>query len=350
MADDTPFPLPGIDPTPAAPAAIARDLLAGAVDSLLGAHVNDDPYCSEPFGSLSGDTRFVEATDGVELWMDVDEPVGANDQTPTVVFIHGYSLRLDAWHFQRKAARERARVVLFDHRSHGRSQKADREQCTIEQLGQDLARVIDATTSSGPVIVVGHSMGGMTILSLAQQEPERFGDQVTAAVLCNSSSGGFNRVNFGLPSPVARVAHDHISEVGAALAKQARLIQLLKSQQSPASVEFTKVSQLGPHTPYSVAKFVDRMMCDTPIDVMAEFLPAMETYDKYDVIDVLNQVSTTLISGARDTVLPASHSRLIASAVDEAELVVIPDVGHVSPLEAPEIVSSKVLEHIAAVR
>ena len=63
------------------------------------------------------------------------------------------------------------RLVLYDQRSHGRSERASRESCTIEQLGHDLDAVIRALAPEGPLVLVGHSMGGMTIMALAEQTP-----------------------------------------------------------------------------------------------------------------------------------------------------------------------------------
>ena len=90
---------------------------------------------------------------------------------PTIVFSHGYALSLDSWHFQRKALRGRYRLVFWDQRGHGRSATGPHGSATIDQIGRDLARVIEALAPDGPLVLVGHSMGGMTVMSLAEQDP-----------------------------------------------------------------------------------------------------------------------------------------------------------------------------------
>ena len=109
----------------------------------------------------------------------------------TVVFVHGFCLNLDCWHFQRAAYRGRVRAVYYDQRSHGRSARSAEEHSTIEQLGKDLMRVIE-TTSPGSCVVVGHSMGGMSIISLAEHHPELFGDKVLGTALISTTAGGLD--------------------------------------------------------------------------------------------------------------------------------------------------------------
>ena len=88
-----------------------------------------------------------------------------------MVVSHGYALSLDSWHYQRLALQGRVRTVWWDQRGHGRSQRGPVGSATIDQVGADLAAVIEATAPTGPLVLVGHSMGGMTVMSLADPPP-----------------------------------------------------------------------------------------------------------------------------------------------------------------------------------
>ena len=173
---------------PASPPRGPRPTSSVAAGRSAGAGVDDTP-----FGSLRSTPVNVIASDGVPLHVEVDELEGPEvwgttsrrgrrkprEAPPlTVVFVHGFALNLDCWHFQRAAYRGLVRTVFYDQRSHGRSGRSAADNATIEQLGKDLLAVLDAVAPDGPVVLVGHSMGGMTIVALAEEHPELFGDRI----------------------------------------------------------------------------------------------------------------------------------------------------------------------------
>ena len=135
---------------------------------------------TEGYGSVRGEVIPLTSFDGTELYVEVDEAPNAVDDL-TIVFAHGFTLNQDAFHYQRTALRGLARLVFFDQRGHGRSSLPVESPANIDQLGLDLSAVLEATAPTGPVILVGHSMGGMTIMSLAAHHPELFGPRVRGA-------------------------------------------------------------------------------------------------------------------------------------------------------------------------
>jgi pimeloyl-ACP methyl ester carboxylesterase len=155
-----------------------------------------DLEASEPLGELRGRPTTVAVSDGVSLYAEVD---GQDDAPVTVVFCHGYTLNLDSWHYQRRDLRDSYRLVLWDQRSHGRSPRTMDGDCTIDRLGDDLAEVIEALVP-GPCVLVGHSMGGMTIMALADRHPELFGDKIKGVALISTSAGKLAEVSLGLPA------------------------------------------------------------------------------------------------------------------------------------------------------
>src|SRR5580704_3286401 len=144
----------------------AEKLLVGRI------RLRPDPAADEPLGELRGRPVPVTADDGVSLYAEVSGP---DDAPVTVVFSHGYTLSQDVWHYQRQALAG-TRLVFWDQRGHGRSGRGDPEHSTIEQTGADLGAVLAATMpAGGRVVLVGHSMGGMTIMALAARQPGLFG-------------------------------------------------------------------------------------------------------------------------------------------------------------------------------
>ena len=163
---------------------------------------------ADELGSLRGPAVVVRTVDGVPLHVEVDEvspyaeaeksqpPKGIArlrrqaEPDPTIVFVHGYALNLDCWHFQREYLRGKHRMVFYDNRSHGRSGRSDNEHATIDQLGDDLERVLREVVPDGKVVLVGHSMGGMAIMAYAERHPDDFDERVAGVALVSTTAGG----------------------------------------------------------------------------------------------------------------------------------------------------------------
>jgi pimeloyl-ACP methyl ester carboxylesterase len=121
-----------------------------------------------PFGSVHGESRDLRANDGVRLHVEID---GEDLPGPTLIFAHGYVENVDVWHYPRLALRGKHRMVFYDQRSHGDSGRSPIDHITLRQLADDLRMVIDETTNDS-VILVGHSMGGMTLMEFARNYSE----------------------------------------------------------------------------------------------------------------------------------------------------------------------------------
>ena len=167
-----------------------------------------DPHVDEPFGDQPFDAELtVTAADGTDLHVEIVEPTAPTDK-PTIVFVHGFALDMGTFYFQRKVLAERGdhRLVFYDQPGHGRSSKLKSGNYDIAALGESLAAVLDATVPDGHIILVGHSMGGMTIMAFAEQYPEWFGNRVTGVVLMSTSAGLIDKAKLGIPTLVARAS------------------------------------------------------------------------------------------------------------------------------------------------
>ena len=299
-----------------------------------------DPDAREPFFSLPADrTRRVVTDDGVPLHV---EEVGPADAPLTLVFLHGYTQEMAVWHYQRQelAKDNPGRLVFYDHRSHGRSGRGRAETATIDHLGRDLSAVLHAVVPHGPIVLVGHSMGSMTILALADSEPELFGSRIVGVALISSSTGKLAELTFGLPTvarPVASVGLDW-------------LFRGVRKRPAP----FERGRQIGTDLAYVIARhlvfggrdaspalveFVEQMAASTPVDVIAEFYTAFTNHDKLEALDVLTGVETLVLVGSKDLLTPLEHSEAIAQALPDATFVVVEGSGHMVQLERAPLVT-----------
>lgn len=127
---------------------------------------------------------------------------GPENAPLTVVLSHCWTLNQADWHYQvRDLQREFGhgiRIVTWDHRGHGASDESARQDCTIENLGRDWADIVTTYATSERLVLVGHSIGGMSMMAMAEQRPEIF-ERVVGVALVATSSGGLDSVTLGLP-------------------------------------------------------------------------------------------------------------------------------------------------------
>ncbi|MER7675645.1 MULTISPECIES: alpha/beta fold hydrolase [unclassified Streptomyces] len=317
-----------------------------------------------PYGSLRGTPGKAYAEDGTELYYEVDDVEQDVTFTPrrrrlfgrkapapvTVVFSHGYCLNQDSWHFQRAALRGVVRTVHWDQRSHGRSgrgvaQSKDGTPVTIDQLGSDLKAVIDAAAPEGSVVLVGHSMGGMTVMALADRYPELIRDRVVAVALVGTSSGRLGEVNFGLPVAGVNAVRRVLPGVLKALGQQAALVERGRRATADLFAGIIKrYSFASRDVDPAIARFAERMIEGTPIDVVAEFYPAFTDHDKTEALARFADLPVLVLAGVGDMVTPSEHSEAIADLLPDAELVLVPDAGHLVMLERPEVVMDRLAD------
>lgn len=322
---------------------------------------------SGPYGSLRGMPGQAYAEDGTELSYEVDEVESDSAQAPrrrrlfgrkapapvTVVFSHGYCLSQDSWHFQRAALRGVVRCVYWDQRSHGRSgrgagQLADGTPVSIDQLGRDLKAVIDAAAPEGPLVLVGHSMGGMTTMALADHFPELIRERVVGVALVGTSSGRLGSVNFGLPVAGMNAVRRVLPGALKALGSQAELVE--KGRRATADLFagiIKRYSFSSKDVDPAISRFAERMIESTPIDVVAEFYPAFAEHDKTEALKHFAELPVLVLAGDKDLVTPSEHSEVIADLLPDAELVLVPDAGHLVMLEHPEVVTDRLADLLA---
>jgi pimeloyl-ACP methyl ester carboxylesterase len=302
----------------------------------------------EPLGSLRGDIHPVRTEDGLDLFVEVDEPDGDGSGV-TVVFVHGYALNLDCWHFQRRDLRGRHRLVLFDQRAHGRSMRSDKTRCTIDQLGRDLRQVLDRVSPHAPVVLVGHSMGGMSIMALAEQEPGLFGDRIVGVALVATSAGDLDRVTFGLPGLPGRLLHRVGPGALATLARVPEVVERGRKAGSELAYMLTQRYAFGGEVSPEVADFAEQMLAGTPIGVISAFFPVFAEHDRYDALAGLRHVPVVVVGAGEDKLTPASHSREIARRLSSASAVDIEGAGHLVMLEFPDEVTAAIEKLLARV-
>lgn len=331
----------------AAVAAGAGAVLAAEKVAVGRLRLQPDPEADEPFGQLRGRAAVVIADDGVPLHVEVNGPESA---PVTVIFCHGYTLSQDVWHYQRRDLAATARLVFWDQRGHGRSGQCSQESCTIPQLGADLYAVLTAVAPGpGPVVLVGHSMGGMTIMALARQHPELFGTKVTGVVLISTAAGGVDPTLW-LPAPLRPVARQAATPVlrGASTGRRAAVTERVRQAGGDLAFLGTRYIAFGdPEVSPSMVEFLERIIRATRVGIVAGFYRALLQHDERAALGVLGRVPVTVVVGENDRLIPPARTEELATEIPGAELVQVPGAGHAVILERPELVNRAISELIA---
>jgi pimeloyl-ACP methyl ester carboxylesterase len=260
------------------------------------------------------------------------------DAPLTVVFAHGFCLRMGAFHFQRARLTEQwgpqVRMVFYDHRGHGQSGDAPPETFTVLQLGQDLESVLAVMAPRGPVVLVGHSMGGMTVLAHARQYPKRYGSRIVGVALISSAAEGVSR------SPLGEILRNPALEAARLAVRYApKTVHRTRGAARSLIGPVLRAASYGDEkTSPSVVAFSEKMMHDTPIATLVGFLHAFEVHDETPALATLAKVPTLIVCGDRDLLTPKEYSESMAEALPNAELLIIGGAGHLVQLEEPELV------------
>jgi pimeloyl-ACP methyl ester carboxylesterase len=359
----------------AAVAAGAGAVIAAEKVAVGRLRLRPDPEADEPFGQLHGQPLTVLADDGVPLHVEINGPddaptvltsEGRPPQTPpvaltsggrppqtppvTIIFCHGYALSQDVWHYQRRDLAATGRLVFWDQRDHGKSGASPADHATIGQLGADLYAVLTAVAPGKmPVVLVGHSMGGMTIMALAREHPELFGPKVIGAVLISTAAGGVDPTVW-IPvmlRPIARQAAGPVLR-GVSSGLRAAVVERVRQAGGDLAFLGTRFVAFGdPAASPAVVDFLERIIRATPVGVVAAFYLALLSHDERASLGVLGRVPVTVVAAEQDRLVPLEHSDELAEQIPGAELVRVPGAGHAVILERPDLINRVISDLVA---
>jgi pimeloyl-ACP methyl ester carboxylesterase len=324
---------------------------------------DDDPYAEEPFGRLPFDeSMVVTGPDGLELYVEVVEPndgvsldldfVTPATEEPTLVFVHGFCLNMGTFHFQRAALTRTGdyRMVFYDQPGHGRSGKLRAGEYTLEDLGAALRAVLDATVPTGPIVLIGHSMGGMTIMALAELYPELFKHRVVGVVFISTSAGKLASAQFGNGGPgvLSRVGRPLVPVlIGSSRLTSAVVDNLRRASTDLAWLLTRRIGFASPRPSPALVSYVEHTISSVGIEVIARYVRAIYGHARAEALEQLRHTRVMVICGEHDTLTPLSHSEEICEVLPDAEMVVVPEAGHVALLERPDEVNRALLSFLS---
>ncbi|MER5473669.1 alpha/beta hydrolase [Streptomyces sp. NPDC002685] len=272
------------------------------------------------------------SADGAALHVEVH----GREDAPAVVLAHGWTCSTAFWAAQIRDLAADHRVIAYDQRGHGRSPAS--EACSTEALADDLEAVLAATLAPGEkAVLVGHSMGGMTLMA-ASGRP-RFREHAAAALLCSTGSTRLVAEARVLPLRAGRL-RTRVTQ--AVLGSRAPLGPV-----TPVAKRILKYATMGPGSSPVMVEACARIVHACPRGVRHAWSAVLATLDLEHGVREL-RVPTAVIAGTVDRLTPVVHARALVAAlpncVGSTEL---PGLGHMTPVEAPELVTARIRELVS---
>ena len=203
----------------------------------------------------------------------------------------------------------------------------------MPQLARDLEQILDEVVGEGRVVLVGHSMGGMTIMRLAQIRPDLFGSRIVGAAFFATSAGEMadHSPIKGLPGRTfSRIAEPLM----ATLNRMPDLVEHSRRAGSDLGFVVTKRMAFGSEVPPSYVEYVNEMLAETSLEVVADYYPAFAELDEYAGLRHAEHDRPTAVAGGEnDMITPVAHTRRIMELLPDAPGTVVENSGHLGMIE-----------------
>jgi pimeloyl-ACP methyl ester carboxylesterase len=254
-------------------------------------------------------------------------------EDPVLVFAHGFSLDMTMWHHQWTALSERYRCVLFDQRGHGRSERPPDGDYSLQAMGRDLRAILDLV--SGPCVVVGHSMGGMSTLALAEAYPEEFGTRIRGVVLADTAAAEIVRGALGaIGARLEAVLRPRLRTALRAPGRAERLLRLVETRGADVAYAVARVTNFGPRADPAVMRHVTALSTRAPAEVWTDVLAGLVDMDLRHALNAV-KVPALVVVGDLDRITPPASALALKRALPDARLTVMRGTGHLPMLERP---------------
>ena len=268
------------------------------------------------------DRRFV-TSDGTALHVDLSGP---RDAAVTLVLLHAWTQDHLEWDPVLPLLPTGVRVLRYDHRGHGRADPARPGTATVAQLADDLAELVTELAPAGRLALAGHSMGGMTVMALAERHPELVAGRVGGVAFIATSCNDLDRLTLGLTGAAGRAAMRADKALGRMLTRYDKDSVPVPASLARPAIKWLAFGQGGAGRA-DVRAMTAQFLRAHPRS-MGGFRDSMSGHDRRMALKTLRGTPAVVMAGERDRITPVHHARVIAEELPDAEFVLFPGAGH----------------------
>ena len=309
-------------------AGVAAGVIAAGAAGRMAVRRHRDPAGEGAMWDLPPeDLGPIRSFDGTEIAVRAAGPGDA----PVLLFVHGFSLDGTTWFEQWMDLSVDYRCVVMDQRSHGLSGRATDDDLTLRSMGHDIAAVLDLVAPDREAVIIGHSMGAMAILALAEQRPELFGPRVAGVVLIGAASSDLIQ---GAMGAITQMLRPRLGSLSAAARRVDRLRKAVLSGPADIRGAVVRLTQFGPDASQHVVDHVVALAQGASSSVWTDGLVEIMDVDQRNAVPHVT-VPALVIVGEHDRITPPAAAVELAGALPQGRLVVLEGAGHMAMLERP---------------
>ncbi|WP_439626727.1 alpha/beta fold hydrolase [Gemmata sp.] len=282
----------------------------------------------EPRHERGGERTQIRRPDGAVLNVEFYGPPDA----PPIVLTHGWGGDATEWNYLKKDLGSKYRLIAWDLPGLGLSTEPGDRDYSLERMAHDLEAVLELA-GGRPAVLLGHSIGGMIILTFCKLFPEALGSRVSGLVLVHTTDTNpvFTKVPTWLLPAIQKPVLEPLCHLSIALAPVVRLLHVLSYLNGSAHWSNHRGLFAGTETKGDL-EFVTRYMVKASPAVVARGTLGMFRYDATDAPPRVT-VPTLVVSADKDTTTVPEASERIALAVPGARLVTLAPARHMGLLE-----------------
>lgn len=287
------------------------------------------PGRDEPKPDRSDRVQRLSRPDGSEINVEFYGPENA----PTLILSHGWGPDSTAWYYAKKQLTDRFRVIVWDLPGLGKSQKPQNRDYSLEKFAADLNAVVDLAGSDQPVILLGHSMGAMMLLTFCRLFPEKLGHPVTGLIVVDGTytnplrTTTFSKLLLALQKPLL----EPLLYVAIALSPLLHLASWL-SYLNGTTLLTTEISGFTGRETRGQLNFSTLIGLKASPGVLARGVLGMFRFEETATLPEIT-VPTLVIVGKSDIATRPFASAHMSSAIPQAELRVLEPGGHMALME-----------------
>jgi pimeloyl-ACP methyl ester carboxylesterase len=309
---------------------VLTSLLGGTVGyPLLKKHGEEDPRVQEGRDSARGGVEHrISRPDGTVLRAVSYGP----EEAPTIVMTHGWGLNSAIWHYAKTHLAGRYRLILWDLPGLGKSGSPANGDWSLEKMAGDLHAVLELA-GPRPVILLGHSIGGMITLTFCRLFPETLGERVAGLVLAHTTYTNPVKTtsNAGFYTAIQKPVLEPLCYLMIWLAPLVWLMNWMSYLNGSMHRSTDRDSFSGNET-WEQLDFAARLGVQAWPNVVARGMLAMLRYDATDVLGRIG-VPTLVVAGDQDPTTRPEASAVMAQSIPTATLVTLQPAKHLGHFE-----------------